>query len=52
MHRGGADGEVDVSELRYEVMFLLNLDDARKQDFMSAWGRIGDSIVVVGGDGL
>lgn len=52
MARGGADGEVDVSELRYEVMFLLNLDDARKQDFMSAWGRIGDSIVVVGGDGL
>ena len=52
MHRGGADGEVDVSELRYEVMFLLHLDDARKQDFMSAWGRIGDSIVVVGGDGL
>jgi dihydroxyacetone kinase-like predicted kinase len=52
MHRGGADGEIDVSELRYEVMFLLNIDDARKQDFMSAWGRVGDSIVVVGGDGL
>ena len=46
------DGTVDVSELRYEVMFLLNLDDARAPDFKSAWGSLGDSIVVVGGDGL
>lgn len=46
------DGTVDVSELRYEVMFLLNLDDARASDFKSAWGSLGDSIVVVGGDGL
>ena len=45
-------GEVDVSELRYEVMFLLDLDDAFAKDFKSAWGEIGDSIVVVGGDGL
>lgn len=46
------DGTVDVSELRYEVMFLLDLDDARASEFKSAWGTIGDSIVVVGGDGL
>lgn len=46
------DGTVDVSELRYEVMFLLNLDDSRASDFKSAWGSLGDSIVVVGGDGL
>jgi DAK2 domain fusion protein YloV len=45
-------GEVDVSELRYEVMFLLDLDDAFAKDFKNAWGEIGDSIVVVGGDGL
>ncbi len=51
-HRAGHDGAVDVSELRYEVMFLLNLDDANKTAFMEAWGEIGDSIVVVGGDGL
>ena len=51
-HRAGHDGAVDVSELRYEVMFLLNLDDDRKTAFMEAWGEIGDSIVVVGGDGL
>jgi len=46
------NGEVDVSELRYEVMFLLDLDDAKARDFKNAWGKIGDSIVVVGGDGL
>ena len=51
-HRGGEAGTVDVSELRYEVMFLLDLDDARHKEFMGAWGEIGDSIVVVGGDGL
>ncbi len=46
------DGSTDVSELRYEVMFFLDLDDARSGDFKKAWGAIGDSIVVVGGDGL
>lgn len=46
------DGTVDVSELRYEVMFLLNLDDTKASEFKSAWGSLGDSIVVVGGDGL
>jgi len=46
------DGTIDVSELRYEVMFLLDLDDAKSSDFKQAWGSIGDSIVVVGGDGL
>jgi hypothetical protein len=51
-HRASLSGEVDVSELRYEVMFLLNIDDAKSKEFMQAWGKIGDSIVVVGGDGL
>jgi DAK2 domain fusion protein YloV len=46
------DGSVDVSELRYEVMFLLDLADAQAGAFKSAWGSIGDSIVVVGGEGL
>lgn len=46
------DGTTDVSELRYEVMFFLDLDDARAHEFKQAWGRIGDSIVVVGGDGI
>jgi len=52
LHRDGVDASLDVSALRYEVMFLLHLNDDRKQEFMSAWGAIGDSIVVVGGEGL
>lgn len=43
---------LDVSELRYEVMFLLDLVDDKAMAFKSSWGEIGDSIVVVGGDGL
>ena len=50
--RGTGDGMVDVSELRYEVMFLLEIDDTKSRAFMQKWGEIGDSIVVVGGDGL
>ncbi|MFM7080431.1 MAG: DAK2 domain-containing protein, partial [Actinomycetota bacterium] len=50
--RGEADGVVDVSELRYEVMFLLEIDDTKSRAFMQKWGEIGDSIVVVGGEGL
>ena len=46
------EGAVDVSELRYEVMFLLDLEDAKARDFKNSWGEIGDSIVVVGGEGL
>ena len=46
------EGEVDVSELRYEVMYFLDLDDRHIQSFKEGWGAIGDSIVVVGGDGL
>ena len=46
-HRGG-----DVSLLRYEVMYLLDADDATIPGFKDAWSAIGDSIVVVGGEGL
>jgi len=42
----------DVAGLRYEVMFLLYADDATIPAFKDTWGSIGDSIVVVGGDGL
>jgi DAK2 domain fusion protein YloV len=51
-HRHAADGELDVSEQRYEVMYFLDLVDDRIQSFKESWGEIGDSIVVVGGDGL
>ena len=50
--RHAMDGGVDVSELRYEVMYFVDLVDDRIQDFKESWGEIGDSIVVVGGDGL
>ena len=45
-------GQLDVSELRYEVMYFLHLDDGKIQAFKQDWGEIGDSIVVVGGDGI
>jgi DAK2 domain fusion protein YloV len=48
----GVDGELDVSEQRYEVMYFLDLPDSRIDQFKQGWGAIGDSIVVVGGDGL
>ena len=50
--RHAQDGGVDVSELRYEVMYFVDLADERIQEFKESWGEIGDSIVVVGGDGL
>jgi DAK2 domain fusion protein YloV len=51
-HRPVGDARIDVSELRYEVMYFLDLADASIGNFKQAWGHIGDSIVVVGGDGL
>ena len=51
-HRRATDGGVDVSELRYEVMYFLHLEDGKIHNFKQDWGEIGDSIVVVGGDGL
>lgn len=48
----GVDGELDVSEQRYEVMFLCHLPDERIDDLKRSWGGIGDSVVVVGGDGI
>ncbi len=48
----GVDGQLDVSEQRYEVMYFMDLADDRIIEFKEGWGEIGDSIVVVGGDGL
>jgi hypothetical protein len=47
-----ANDEPDVGDLRYEVMFLLYAPDDSMADFKEVWAGIGDSIVVVGGDGL
>jgi dihydroxyacetone kinase-like predicted kinase len=48
---GPAAGEPP-SHLRYEVMYLLEAPDDTIPDFREVWAGLGDSIVVVGGDGL
>ena len=51
-------GSPDAGETRYEVMFFLELpaEEAAEQaaigQFRQSWAELGDSIVVVGGDGL
>jgi uncharacterized protein len=50
MHTGDEHGAD--SELRYEVMYFLEADDAAIPHFKDVWAGIGDSIVVVGGDGI
>jgi len=47
-----SEGEEDISGLRYEVMYLLEAEDDRVPAFKDVWAGVGDSIVVVGGDGL
>ena len=49
---GDGDGEHAVGDLRYEVMYLLSAPDDSIEAFKDVWAGIGDSIVVVGGDGL
>ncbi|HDH27205.1 MAG TPA: DAK2 domain-containing protein [Actinobacteria bacterium] len=40
-----------VSEQRYEVVLILEAPEDRVDPFRAAWGRLGGSIVVVGGEG-
>lgn len=49
---GSFDKHDDRTGPRYEVMFLLEGDDAGIGSLREAWSHVGDSIVVVGGDGL
>ena len=42
----------EASTLRYEVMYLLEANDATIPAFKDTWAALGDSIVVVGGDGI
>jgi uncharacterized protein len=42
----------DIASLRYEVMFLLEAPESTIDAFKAAWMALGDSIVVVGSDGL
>ncbi len=41
-----------LSDLRYEVMYFLEAPDETIPAFKDVWAGIGDSIVVVGGDGI
>ncbi len=50
-HDALAGGE-HVGDLRYEVMYFLSAPDDSVEAFKEVWAGIGDSIVVVGGDGL
>ncbi len=52
VHASGAREALEVPSPRYEVMYLLDADDAKMHAFRDVWSGIGDSIVIVGGDGL
>ncbi len=41
-----------IADLRYEVMFLLDAPDEAIAGFKRAWSEVGDSIVVIGDDGI
>jgi hypothetical protein len=47
-----AEPHDEVSGLRYEVMYFLEAPDEAIPGFKDVWAGIGDSIVVVGGDGI
>ncbi|MGZ4726684.1 MAG: DAK2 domain-containing protein [Acidimicrobiales bacterium] len=49
---GSHGGGGTIADLRYEVMYFLEADDSTIPAFKDVWAGIGDSIVVVGGDGL
>jgi DAK2 domain fusion protein YloV len=42
----------EISDLKYEVMFLLDADDEKMPAFRLAWELLGDSIVIVGDERL
>jgi DAK2 domain fusion protein YloV len=45
-------GDLTAEGPAYEVMYLLDADDERIPDLRATLGPLGDSLVVVGGDGL
>src|SRR5487761_86470 len=44
--------ESNIAVLRYEVMYFLDAEDDKMHAFREVWSGLGDSIVIVGGDGL
>ncbi|MGI8756072.1 MAG: DAK2 domain-containing protein [Acidimicrobiales bacterium] len=51
-HGEAHDGNRSIADLRYEVMYILDAPDEAVPAFKDMWSGIGDSIVVVGGNGL
>ena len=51
-HGMAGEGGGSIADLRYEVMYLLEAPDASVPAFKEVWAGIGDSIVVVGGEGI
>ena len=51
-HGAASDADAALAGLRYEVMYLLEAADETIPAFKEVWAGLGDSIVVVGGDGL
>jgi uncharacterized protein len=49
---GDGDEEHALGDLRYEVMYFLSAPDDSIEAFKEVWAGVGDSIVVVGGDGI
>lgn len=47
-----AHGDGALAGLRYEVMYFLEAADESIPGFKDVWATLGDSIVVVGGEGL
>ncbi len=46
------EGQGGLADLRYEVMYFLEAPDEAIPGFKDVWATLGDSIVVVGGDGI
>jgi DAK2 domain fusion protein YloV len=51
-HSADDDAYATLAGLRYEVMYLLEAPDETIPAFKEVWAGLGDSIVVVGGDGI
>ena len=52
VHAHEVPSESGLAELRFEVMYLLDADDTKMAAFREVWAGLGDSIVIVGGEGL
>ncbi len=48
---GLPEREDSLADLRYEVMFFLEAPEGAIEEFTHEWAGLGDSIVVVGGEG-